>query len=551
MSGIADRLLQEALSGESSLRRSAPVHLPGGIRPATPRTDVFIELEIIDAYEDAEDPNVLILQTGNVHRLTVRVSSHPEGQGGPAWRLRGSEMLLSISAPECPELTLEVEGYQPTEDASHLAAVTLRQEQIEAGVEIDFRIEVPSDCPRRRGFIEVACGVPDTRSLKVCQRRAVQVAGTFVPWNPQDAATWHVDPAASVPSRVAFLYVQERQAHRLHLQGWNSLQALEGDDVERPELSLAAFIQERQPSRDIVGRIRGFSSQRLPKLLPWLHRLLAHYPDLLLVIVDNTGAEIPWELIHLGSRRYLGSEAEVVRWAQMREFESIGLRLDELKYGGHTIGFLDPSSPAAGAGEEEELNRLGAQHLCSLRETLERLSQNLEGIGLIYLACHGAVAHPQRETHRYQALYARAGHRELRIIDLDLELLERRAQRVPTVFVNACHSGRLCGQGDGLFGLPSVFLRKVADGYIGTLGEVNDAEAARIGTRILRAFRENPGGIRPSELLRQLRREAAAALDPERSDRETWQRFLFTFMYVYYGNPFIRVILTPYEKDLP
>jgi CHAT domain-containing protein len=537
MSGIADRLLKEALSGEASLSRPTPARLPGSVRPASPRLDVFIEMEI-DPCEEPEDPDVLILQPGEVYRLTLLVRSRPEGLGRFACRLKGSEMLLSISAPECPELILE--SGKTTDDVPRLAAVELTQAQIEAGVDVDFRIEVPAGSLRRRGFIEVAWRERDARSYKVCQSRAVQVEGEFLPWSPQDAATWNVDPSATPPEHMAFLYVRAQElSGPLHLRGWSRMQKLEDHEVERPNLSLASFTRENRASENIVLRVRSFSSQRISELSGWLHTLLEYYPDLLLVIDDSTGAEIPWEMIRLRNG-YLGAEAEVVRWAQIKEYELIKLELDEKVCSGHAVGFLDSFSATSGADEAEAFKELGATSLGSLGAII---STSLKEVSLVYLACHGAVAYPENEAQRYQALFTTTRPKHLRILDLDLERLERRSPRVPAVFVNACHSGRLLGEANSLFGLPAAFLRKVADGYIGTLGEVSDMQAKRIGARVLRAFRENTSGVRLSELLRQLRREAADALDPLRTDPEHWQPFLFTFMYVYYGNPFIRVSL--------
>jgi hypothetical protein len=262
----------------------------------------------------------------------------------------------------------------------------------------------------------------------------------------------------------------------------------------------------------------------------------------MLVIVDPTGAEIPWEMIRL-TRGYLGAQAEVVRWAPLFEFEAVGLQLEERDCLGATASFVDAGSSYESGEEGEALGRLGAERLHSLREVYARLARGVEDLGLLYIACHGAVAYPEREADRYQMLYSHSEPAQ-RILNLDLEFLDRREARIPAVFMNACHSGRLLGDGGGTFGLPAAFLRKIADGYIGTLGAVSDVQAAAIGARVLRSLRESGRGVRLSEVLRRLRQKAAEDLGAPQLDTEVWRTFLFTFMYVYYGNPLLRIALS-------
>jgi CHAT domain len=543
MSDTADRILREALSGAVGSRKPPdPGDRPRGIRSASPRLDVFLDLELDALTRREQGEWVTELRPGETYRLTVRIGSRPEGGDGPAWRLSGDAMVLSVACPDCPELAITAEAGE--EECPNPSAVLLTRRQIEEGSEVDFRIEVPVTCPRCRGGLEVSCAATTNRFPEVCRYLPVEVQGEHIAWTDEGNRTWNLDPASPVPGHVAFLYVQERHRGRLTLQGWSRRQDLEDLEMDRPELSLASFVEDQHAADEIVGRVTAFSAQRIPGLQAWLRDLLTHHGEaLLLVIVDPTGAEIPWEMIRLGNGGYLGARAEVVRWAQLWEFdERIGLRLEPRDCSGSALCFLDTGSPGGIETEREELGRLGAERLGSPREILERLSCSAARVGLLYMACHGAIAYPEREARRYHALYSETDPGR-RIVDLDLELLVRQAVRIPAVFVNACHSGRLLGDGEGIFGLPAVFLRKVADGYIGTLGAVNDAQAAAIGTRILRAFRESTGGIRPSELLRRLRSEAAETLDLRRSGRESSLRFLFTFMYVYYGNPLDRLTL--------
>lgn len=545
MRDAADRILQESLSGgQGPRRRPASVEFARGIRPAPPRLDVYLALDLDAPSRREGRERVAELRPGETYRLTLRAGAKPEGQA-PPWLLRGDEIAFAVSCPEAPELAIECEAEEAPEGLEP-SAVALAREQVESGVELDFRVVVPEGCPRRLAFLEVSCFRPGTTYRDVCLRQPVDVLGEELPLRAEDRSLWNLDPSSDVPAHVAFLYVQEPQPGQLALRGWHRRRDFQGDEgLAKPELSLASFIDERQPSRDIVARMRSFSGQRIPRLLGWLRELLGRPGErLLLVVVDPTGAEVPWEMLSL-QNVYLGAEAEVVRWASFWEFDQpVGLRCEEEERSGCTAGFLDPEAAGSIVAEGEELDRLAAERLGSPGEVLERLARGTEGLGLLYVACHGAFAYAESEARRYQTLFSQAtATAGRRFVNLDLELLERPDARVPVVIVNACHSGRLLGDGSGVFGLPAVFLRKVADSYIGTLGAVANAQAAEIGTSVLRAFREAEGGARPSEILRRLRQEAAAALDPQRLEPQSWRRFLFTFMYVYYGNPLLRLNL--------
>lgn len=543
MSGVAGRILREALSGERGPEKPlSGADLSRGIRPAAPRLEIDLDL-YLDAPRD-KTGQAATLQPGQTYRLTVAIGKHHESRGGSPWCLRKNEMVVSVACPKCPELVIRAVGI--SQESPNPASVCLRRSEVEEGVEVDFQVEVPVHGPRRTGDLEVACAVPTDNFSTVCLRQPVDVIGEEMPWNQEEARIWNVDPTTPVPNRVAFLYVQERHPGRLTLLGWNRKQVFAPlMELDRPDLSLASLLGERRPPDEILGRIHAFSAQRIRQLQTWLKGLFERYgEELMLVVVDPTGAELPWEMIRLKGG-YLGEKAEVIRWGPLWEIdEPVGLHLEERDCRGSTATFVDSGSSYDLGEEGEALGRLGAERLHSLSEVLARLSRGVEDLGLLYLACHGAVVCPEHEAQRYQVLYSHSEPAQ-RIVNLDLEFFDRREVRIPVVFVNACHSGRLLGDGSETLGLPAVFLRKVADGYIGTLGPVNEVQAAAIGARILRIFRESPCGVRLPEILRRLRHDAAAALASQQLDRgaEAWRTFLFTFMYVYYGNPLLRVFL--------
>ena len=91
--------------------------------------------------------------------------------------------------------------------------------------------------------------------------------------------------------------------------------------------------------------------------------------------------------------------------------------------------------------------------------------------------------------------------------------------------------------------MPELFLSRVARAYVGTLGDVSVEDAERIGARIIAAARNEPEGLAVAALLTSIRRDAAAGFDDRTADNAAWQRLLSSFMYVYYGDPRIRLRL--------
>ena len=120
------------------------------------------------------------------------------------------------------------------------------------------------------------------------------------------------------------------------------------------------------------------------------------------------------------------------------------------------------------------------------------------------------------------------------------------------VFMNACHSGRLCRNDranifdDGYrTGFATFFLERGAKGVVGTLGKVDDTYAAQIARNFFAEYKRN-SNLTVAELLRNLRAEADRNLQIEDST-ENYLLFLYTFMYIYYGHPLTVLQLTPAE----
>ncbi|AUX39643.1 uncharacterized protein SOCE26_010380 [Sorangium cellulosum] len=358
-------------------------------------------------------------------------------------------------------------------------------------------------------------------------------------------------PLDARPSAVAFLYVEERgdgQQYALWAQC---------GDREMPERVLKAQnarLLSRKLSPESLQLLMSEYSAKSP-LRKWLRETLrdlrARAPgeELTLVIKDDSSMGMPWELFALADtgHKYLGAEVTTVRWVQAYdgEGEVVQQALDPETCEGQVLAHIDPAERPAIEPELKELQELGATCEDDILAFQARIREEAAGCALLYFLCHGFTGesplHIQigslKDTKK-RLLLAR-----LRMADLAL----LKASKV-VVFLNACSSGvvlqdttLLC---DGeQRGFAELFLGKGACGVIGTLAEVKVGRAATLAQRFLQLACA-PEGASVARLLRDLRAEAARAM-PETPTDEDWERLYTTFLYVYYGNPQLRLKLQP------
>jgi hypothetical protein len=99
-------------------------------------------------------------------------------------------------------------------------------------------------------------------------------------------------------------------------------------------------------------------------------------------------------------------------------------------------------------------------------------------------------------------------------------------------------------------GFPVRFLSREASGVVAALGQVNVEHATRMATQLLQQSRATPSSLdftrdganprqlpRLSQLLRDARHAVANEITTHDPQEDSWLRFVYTFMYVYYGNP--------------
>jgi CHAT domain len=313
-----------------------------------------------------------------------------------------------------------------------------------------------------------------------------------------------------------------------------------------PRLALATLITRERggesPAQSLY-RLRNWSLNKY-ELRDWLARILArHNDELRLIIWDDTGFDIPWELFWVTPDRtagvrggWLGVLATVTRWTTIRNVRG---RIPYMsgRCEGDVVGYVADIKPIN--ADKALFEGTSARLADTIRELLSELDQSGPDIALVYIACHGD--------------FSEIGFK-FKIDQVSLGEVESQSWlRIETsgglVFVNACHSGRQTEDPeyhDGLIrGFAEVFLRSGATGFIGTAGAVLEQEARKVADHLLRQFRLHPD--RPAAAaLRDYRRALSVVELPPLDDSEAAKEllpFVTASMYLFFGGPDTTVAL--------
>jgi hypothetical protein len=377
--------------------------------------------------------------------------------------------------------------------------------------------------------------------------RTFSVIGSYVPEDPQLLEDCQI--GAELPEQVAIVAVNSHPDLALRdafkLRGWHRYGEPLEEASESTMISSVARLMQHQDEPEVIrGKIRRFSEDACQRLKAWLRKLHARYGEqLCMIVVDSTPLEIPWEMFDLNDEdgqdeRFLGALARVVRWLPPRHSHQCRLRVAEEHHEGTVLAYLDNKLGELQYGLElATLRTVAAEQSQTLTALADRLRGSLTRVGLIYVGCHGESGKRLQEQYPDQLT---ANH---------LELLRAHPIPRPIAFFNACESARVLRNDvwdDSSF--VEVTLRRCASGYIGTLGKVGTRVASSIAHQILtQAVIE---GIPLAEILRRLREIAAHELSERyyysaAVRKEYEYRLLYTFMYVYYGNPLACLSLAP------
>lgn len=285
------------------------------------------------------------------------------------------------------------------------------------------------------------------------------------------------------------------------------------------------------------------------ELARWIKRVVDHSgADVALVIDEQTASGIPWEMLVV-QRTHLGAYVTTVRWKYIVDDNDETRELDlapEPRRGGLVTCPKSVPDGAPGLGEQlpklkahvEALHALAIDRCASLPAFRGRLRTDLRHVGLVYVCCHAVWGGPG-------AAFLKPLVGDERV--MFTELMEDSEAVDPVVFLNACSSAASPSSEDylqphQLVGFAQPFLQRGAAAVVATISTVLLSHAIDVAHRVIAEARSSSKPL--AVVLRDLRREAIAELEANRDDPAALARWFYTFHYVLYGSPALRLELT-------
>jgi hypothetical protein len=295
-----------------------------------------------------------------------------------------------------------------------------------------------------------------------------------------------------------------------------------------------------------------YNIDRAASVAAWFEKALHRFDkQCSVLIVDEAGALIPWEMFKLPDGSYLGARALIVRWAEAQyaagQEGNIG---GDAKYEGRLSAYVHPLDVAMMC-QQPEMNRLLPKYHQSPLHLQRDLSSGGEQVGLVYLCYGGVLRYGDEQDCVTHLSRFKPYQNDVRI---RFDLLGGKLKPRPIFFVNAPYSGRMHKSGQQWCGLARATLKQVAASYIGTLGPIEPAYAARFAQRLLKEATSDKG-VKPAELLREMRVQAIEQLNNKELNEEDYERaykeLAYPFMYVHYGHPqdWLKITAVPEADD--
>ena len=333
---------------------------------------------------------------------------------------------------------------------------------------------------------------------------------------------------------------------------------LDTDPIPAPEISFDKIINLNLEETPGIMRMFSQKNSQAKKIRGWLLKLQERQHNFsYLIINDRTTFEIPWEMLELKKNDYLGASLVTVRWQDITNPEDlddvnglINLEVVEKKCYGKIVAYLNTQDLPSVEQEKEILEVFNPTIYDNVRNFFDDLDQVNSEVSLVFIASHGFFDKDLSQS----KLGEEDERQRISVYDLykyDFNFFKKGS----IVFMNACNSGRL-QQNDTLkindtnpttgreypIGFSTFFLEKGAEGVIGTLCKVDDKYAAKISRNFFQEYQKDPH-LSVATILKNLRQKAANEYQGQKSNDENTYLFIFTFMYIYYGNPMAKLEL--------
>lgn len=509
---------------------------------------IYIEIVIEDEQETVGDRFARIsrrhelasLCAGRTYVIRARTVSFPSSKCEQRPLSASKRYDFSVGCPHS-----ELYGFEFSESEFSV-------EDLRAGIFFESRLRVPDECPH--GQIDLMLLFSDDKHFEdqaACIHLSIE--GTHFGHDDALENDTSVDLSAANPEKTIILYARPTGDDRFQIEGWARRDRPRRRElhIQNPHIELATFIESHVKPDSIHTRIREWVTGDPGGVLGWLYSLYSASEDVLdLIIVDETGYEVPWEMLEFDltdESVALGAVMRITRWVKiLQNYAPYRLGVQDDTVTGHVLCHIDNNNLNRAQDDVDALAHFSVTTRNNLKGFITALrSLKSLDVGLIYLGCHGVFSVSARHKNLLDDAIANgriALEPSIKTLSyLNLYELPYLKEKRPVFFVNACHSARILHEGDGTnttrapLGLPIVALQRLARGYIGTIGPVGDLYAGTIARKILEGI---SSGSSIPEALRLVRAEAYQEfMAPADDNTEVAKKYIYTFMYVFYGNP--------------
>ncbi|MEI6444397.1 MAG: CHAT domain-containing protein [Nostocales cyanobacterium ELA583] len=364
-------------------------------------------------------------------------------------------------------------------------------------------------------------------------------------------------------NKIVILEIESKDTDSIIIRGRHGLltiaEQLDTKTIKAPAISFVARMGE------IIGTMQMFSQKNIQakRLRGWLltlqEKLKTTYPDELsyLIINDRTKFEIPWEMLTLENNNLLGASIVTVRWQDITNTDDlvdgnslINLEVAENSCSGKMVAYLNTKDLPEVQEEKKNIDKLKPFFQENIHNFFQFLDNLQLHISLIFIASHGFFGDDLSKS----KLGEEDTKQQISLIQLYEYNFDFLKKSPSIVFINSCHSGRLQYHDsshildqDYPMGFSTFFLEKGAAGVIGTLCKVADKYAAIVSRNFFEEYEENPH-LSVATILKNLRLKAIQKYQSEKND-DNKLSLIFTFMYIYYGNPMATLNIIPHEEN--
>ncbi|NEQ46971.1 MAG: CHAT domain-containing protein [Leptolyngbya sp. SIOISBB] len=362
---------------------------------------------------------------------------------------------------------------------------------------------------------------------------------------------------------AALLYVESiDKKYFIHVHN-DEMPPLETIATLPPLTSLHAQMTMAHSPSEILGCLKGLSEHsQIRRVRGWLMELQKKLNGLscelsleCLVINDRTKFEIPWEMLDFDRKgeTTIGASFATVRWQDIpdpEDFEwrgkqkNLQLATHSLRCDGPILAYANIKELQSAKNELDILRQFLTKSFSDLRAFLDHVDQDSSKVSLLFIASHGFFGENTNELS-----FGESSSEKQKVSYMELHRWKFNSLKAcpSLVFMNSCHSGRLKYDEKNIFdpesrmGFANFFLKRGAKGVIGSMGKIRDDYAFEFAKRFFEEYRNN-ANLTVAEILRNLRAKAAFELNSSTTQlrkEESILFYLYTFMYVYYGHPFV------------